>query len=883
MRIAIKAGECGRMAIGNGVEMGVTLVAFSRIWRFAAETVADGRVLPALSDGKALWQPEPNACNELRLRRFCEGAPRGCVALRGARPLHEFYEWAVDAQMRLFGPDPFNAEMRKYGRGNLHSQFLCALTREDPSMDWDDPGDLSRLAERLAAWRSRIARPADGGPRIAFRILDPRGGRERPLWTLLPVIEAGGEIQKISPATLRALGREGELRILHELGKAAGIAKDLADGPIDIPGTGGAVSLDAASLNSFMNDTVPKLADSGYHVFAPRWWRPLAARRISLRARSVGGGHRLGDISLDSILDVKWEVVLDGTGVTERELRWIAENDGPIVHTDHGWMNVDRRLVSRAANLLKEMESRKIPVRELVRIGLGFASSGEIGLEVSSDAMPRDVRAAIRRLSGRGRLERVPVPRGFNGTLRPYQRKGLDWLSFLRGMGFGACLADDMGLGKTVEAIAAFLDARASGDQRPMLVVCPMSIMLKWSHEARRFAPSLSVWICHGPDRPSGKGFSSAVASHDLCITSYHTLGQDYDSFSSVKWGIVALDEAQNVKNPETLKSKSARGLDAGWRLAITGTPVENSIGDLWAIMDFLNRGLLPPRGEFDRRFRLNGSASPLDGLRKIVAPFILRRVKTDPEIAAGLPPKVEERVYCRLSREQAAAYAAEMAAAEGTLAGRTGISRRGAVLALITRLKQICDYPPLAQNSGEDALDPAVSGKLERLDDMLARAIANGESSLVFTQYAQFGKRLAEHLSKRFGFNVPLLHGAVPPERRAEMVGDFQSDSGPRIMLLSIRAGGTGLDLTRATHVFHYDRWWNPAVENQATDRAHRIGQSKTVFVHTFICDGTLESKIDDLIASKVRLAEGLVPTGSGWLADLDDSRLREVLSLSE
>ncbi len=367
-------------------------------------------------------------------------------------------------------------------------------------------------------------------------------------------------------------------------------------------------------------------------------------------------------------------------------------------------------------------------------------------------------------------------------------------------------------------------------------------------------------------------------------------LGAELDSFTLVHWAIVALDEAQNVKNAATVKSRAARALDADWRIAITGTPVENNVGDLWAVMDFINRGLLPERAEFERRFRKAqpGSAedAALSELRRIVSPFILRRVKTDPEIAAGLPSKVEERVYCHLSREQAVAYAAATAAAEGDIGSREGISRRGAVLALITRLKEICDYPPagagVAAPDDGDPLDPELSGKIATLDEMLAGVLAAGEAALVFTQYASFGKLLARHLGARFGFEVPFLHGAVPADERERMVARFQSEDGPPVFLISIRAGGLGFNLTRANHVFHFDRWWNPATENQATDRAHRIGQSRTVFVHTFICDGTLESKIDDLISGKRKLADSIVESGAGWLAGLDDRQLFEIVSLS-
>lgn len=876
----LSAGD-GRV-LGGEVSAGEDLAFFAALWRFAGDAIVVGSILPAIECDRAVWQARLNAENQMRLDGFCANAPGLCRCLEDSLPPSAFFKYAVDGRLRVAGQTAFDPAPWSHSAGNLHTRFISALMGANSKIGWDDPQDVEKLARQLDSWKSKVSAQRAGIPQLGFRIVDPRSGWERPLWMLMPVIVAGDEITPLSAKTLAGLGRDEAFALLLELGKASLIAHDLAESPVSNPKLA-AAALDGAALNAFMTDTVPQLAAEGYQVFAPRWWKPLAQRRIGIRARAVRGLPKLRAFSLDSLLDVQWEVVLDGTGLTERELRWIAENEGPIVKTGYGWMNYDRGLIVEARKTLEALSSKKTSVRDLVRIGLGLASSGKIDLEASPDVLPSGAKAIVEALVARGKIERVQVPKALSGELRQYQRAGLDWLSFLRKMGFGACLADDMGLGKTIETLAALLDARADGVKGPFLVICPMSIMLKWSHEAARFAPALKTWIYHGSRRQHGEDFLRMALSHDLCITSYHMAGQEFEAFSAVKWSVVALDEAQNIKNPETMKSRSARALDADWRIAITGTPIENSVSDLWAIMDFLNKGLLPSRDAFDSRYRYYGEqdGGALGHLRKIVAPFILRRLKNDPDIAAGLPDKVEEKVFCRLSAEQAKAYATAMEAAEGDISSKTGISRRGAVLGLITRLKEICDYPAL--DDAKEGLDPEKSGKLERLDDMLGKILAAGESSLVFTQYVGFGRRLAKHLSCRFGFEVPFLHGAVSAENRAKMVGDFQSENGPKILLISIRAGGTGFDLTRATHVFHYDRWWNPAVENQATDRTHRIGQTKTVFVHTFICDGTLESRIDELIAGKTALAENIISNGSGWLANLDDKQLREILALSK
>jgi SNF2 family DNA or RNA helicase len=470
---------------------------------------------------------------------------------------------------------------------------------------------------------------------------------------------------------------------------------------------------------------------------------------------------------------------------------------------------------------------------------------------------------------------------GFHGVLRPYQLVGLGWLVRMRELSLGALLADDMGLGKTVQLIAYLLDT-SDGGEGPALIVCPASVLGNWSRELQRFAPDLSVVIHHGPDRTRN---IDQLERYDVVLTSYSLLPRDRRLLGEAEWRTVVLDEAQQVKNPLTRGAQSARALRARHRIALTGTPIENRLDELWSIIHFLNPGLLDTRTAFRRVY-----ATPIERrsdelaaerLRRVTQPFILRRRKTDPDILPDLPPRQESNEYCTLTVEQAALYQATIDAMLNDVRGSSGIERRGHILALLTRLKQVCNHPVHAL--GRPGPLSGRSGKLDRLDEMLAEAVDEGDSSLVFTQYAVMGRLLADHLNRTLGIERLLLDGSTPIPEREKVVDRFQLDDGtPRVLVLSLRAGGLGLNLTRANHVFHFDRWWNPAVEDQASDRAHRIGQTRVVQVHRMICAGTIEERIDQLIDAKRGLAEQIVDRGvESALSELSDQELSELVAL--
>ncbi|OGO40481.1 MAG: hypothetical protein A2Z04_07725 [Chloroflexi bacterium RBG_16_57_9] len=443
-----------------------------------------------------------------------------------------------------------------------------------------------------------------------------------------------------------------------------------------------------------------------------------------------------------------------------------------------------------------------------------------------------------------------------------------------------------MGLGKTIMLIALLLHekSRSSNGNQPVLLVCPTSVVGNWEREVQRFAPSLRTMIHHGASRARGEEFAAQAGQHDLVISSYPLVHRDELDLAGVDWGGVVLDEAQNIKNPSTKQTQAVRKLPAGYRVALTGTPVENRLSELWSIMEFLNPGYLGSQKDFRTRFALPieryRDQAATQRLKSLVQPFILRRLKTDPKIIQDLPDKLEMKVFCTLTREQATLYEAVVQDALKQIEEAEGMQRRGIILATLTKLKQVCNHP--AQFLGDQSSLPGRSGKLARLTEMLEEVFSVGDRALVFTQYAEMGKMLQAHVADALGGEVLFLHGGTPRKQREKLIARFQADEpGSMAFILSLKAGGTGLNLTKANHVFHFDRWWNPAVENQATDRAFRIGQTRNVQVHKYICAGTLEERIDEMIESKLALAENVLGAGEAWLTELSTDQLRDLFTL--
>lgn len=705
--------------------------------------------------------------------------------------------------------------------------------------------------------------------------------------------------------------------------------------------------LTTEEAHQFLRETAALLESSGFGVLLPAWWHtsqnPRLGLRLRLQADNQNNGRQessrnwadsqvgSGAVRPDAIR-YEWELMLGDRGLSHAEFAQLAALQSPLVKLNGQWIELDPKQIQLAQRFLNNQRpggvinflralrivqtqhttaeqpptaaNRRSTTAEELLLANGQAPgdldtpqavaallSEEVAalLPVVSIDVEGWLATALEQLNQHQHFTPLAEPAGFIGELRPYQQRGVGWLAYLRALGIGACLADDMGLGKTVQSIALLLYMRQAemqavvGQQPPALLICPTSVVANWRREVERFAPILRVLVHHGGGRLAGDAFLQQAPTYDLIITSYGTARRDVEVLARFTWSDLILDEAQNIKNPTAKQTQAVLQLNAHNRIALTGTPVENRLSELWSIMEFLNPGYLEHYELFRRRYilpieRYNDEEQAAE-LRKVVQPFLLRRLKSDPAIIADLPEKNEMVVYCSLTQEQADLYEKVVSDTLNVLDHSEGIQRRGIVLGLLTKLKQICNHP--AHYLKQEGPLPGRSSKLNRLTEMLEEVLAVGDSALVFTQFVEMGELLQQHLRDTFKVETLFLHGRTPAAQRERMVMAFQEAETPTIFILSLRAGGAGLNLTQANHVFHFDRWWNPAVENQATDRAFRIGQRRDVQVHKFVVAGTIEEHIHQLLEDKRTLSEVIVGSGEQWLTELSTEQLRDLLLL--
>jgi len=637
---------------------------------------------------------------------------------------------------------------------------------------------------------------------------------------------------------------------------------------------------------------VPELERAGVVVRMPAAWR--TGRPPRPRVTATVGGKAPSALGTDALLDFRMEVTLDGERLSSAEVNQLLAGTNGLLFLRGQWVELDRERLGRMMDRFQQVE------RLAIEGGLGFAEAMRMvaGADVAKDgpATGADpdwsrvvagpwLAATLKGLRSPEGLAATQPGRELRGTLRPYQEVGVRWLHLLSRLGLGACLADDMGLGKTIQVLALLLvQRRDPGKKLPSLLVAPASLLANWAAEIERFAPSLRAVVAHPSAMPAEELASLApatLAGADLVITSYGLLLR-IPWLASTSWHLAVLDEAQAIKNPGAKQTRAAKQLAARARIALTGTPIENRLGDLWSIFDFINPGLLGSAREFTNYTRrlADQSGSPYAPLRELVRPYVLRRLKTDKTVIADLPDKTEVKAFCPLSRKQAALYQQAVKELTGQLDDVEGIRRKGIVLAFLMRFKQICNHP--SQWLGDGAWAEDDSGKWARLRELCEVIAAKQEKALVFTQFREVTAPLATFLGGLFGRPGLVLHGGTAVKKRKELVKRFQEDEAVPFFVLSLKAGGSGLNLTAASHVIHFDRWWNPAVENQATDRAFRIGQRKNVLVHKFVCRGTVEEKIDGLIASKQRLSTELLEGGAEVnLTELKDAELLRLVAL--
>ncbi|WP_282084301.1 DEAD/DEAH box helicase [Streptomyces tendae] len=746
-----------------------------------------------------------------------------------------------------------------------------------------------RLAPELRAWALDVAAGDDTGVRLSLRV-EVRGLSAQTPPDARPTFRAVPQVHSVSDPTLvadtaevwagtvgAAFGTRARTDALLALRRAARAWPSLS--PLLSAAVPDAVELTDEEIAELLGAGSRALAGAGVDV---HWPRELA-RDLTEHAevgppqddpgsRTTGSGTDASFVSADALLAFNWTFALGGKNLTREELDLLAEANRPVVRLRDQWVLVDPEEAHRAR---ARQDHKVTPVDALAAALTGSTEVDGRRVEVR----PTGWLAAVReRLAAPEAQEAVAQPAALRATLRDYQRRGLNWLVRMTSLGLGCCLADDMGLGKTITLIALHLhrqtDAEAAG---PTLVVCPTSLMGNWQREIERFAPGTPVRRFHGTRRDLDD-----LADGEFVLTTYGTMRLDTDRLSAVSWGMVVADEAQHVKNPYSETARQLRSIGARARVALTGTPVENNLSELWAVLDWATPGLLGRLGGFRRHYAqaVEGGQDPAaaERLARLVGPFLLRRRKSDPGIAPELPPKTETDHPVSLTAEQTGLYEAVVREALAEIAGAGHMARRGLIVKLLTSLKQICNHP--AQFLKEDR--PKItgrSGKLELLDELLDTILAEEASVLVFTQYVQMARLLEQHLAAR-GVSSMFLHGGTSVTARESLVRRFQDGEVP-VFLLSLKAAGTGLNLTRAEHVVHYDRWWNPAVEAQATDRAYRIGQTRPVQVHRLIAEGTIEDRIAALLNRKRELADAVLGSGDAALTELTDAELADLVEL--
>jgi hypothetical protein len=926
--------------LGGEMRPGASLAFLQQAVAFAVDLVERGRVLPTVelekTGGLARWRPVVQGPDLLALHRLAAAMPPVCRAeatdaddREGGDP-HTLMWALVDAlvdpivRSRLTGGSgQAPLDLRPPRRGRVKSTtgeaWLIALTAPTASIHAPDQ-QLDDLAGILAPWDE--VGPSPAGARLTIRLLAPgpdeqgvvgAADNDRPpamagddstsaAWRLEFLLQSLEDPSLLVSADQvwdggtgldRWLDRPEEL-LLTELGRASRIYPAMAEALDDARPAGW--DTDAVGAHHFLAEAAPQLDAAGIGLLLPAWWnrRHRLALRLSagtpIEGVVEGSGVGFGRAQL---VDFRWQLAIGDEVLTEDELHALADAKSPLVRVRGQWVSADPDQLRRSLDFLRRNGSGRMTAGQV----LDLAARHDIGLDapapVDSVSAQGWLGALLSGSTAAQQIVPVETSDDFRATLRPYQERGLAYLSFMARIGLGACLADDMGLGKTIQLLALLTRERADRPGiGPILLICPMSVVGNWQHEAATFAPALQVYVHHGLNRLRDNDFDVVCDDCDLVVTTYAIATRDAELLGRRTWRRVVLDEAQTVKNSASRQASAVRAIPADHRIALTGTPVENRLAELWSVMDFVNPGLLGTKQDFRTRYAIPveryGQTEPAATLRDVTRPYLLRRLKTDPTIIDDLPDKIEIKQYCPLTLEQVSLYQAVVDDMMTKIEESDGIARRGNVLAAMAKLKQICNHPAQFLHDGTPL--GRRSGKVGRLLEILHEIDAAGEKVLCFTQYTEFAAMLQPLLTDTFGREVLYLHGGTPKKRRDDMVARFQGKGetpvdparDPAIFLLSLKAGGTGLNLTAANHVIHLDRWWNPAVENQATDRAFRIGQQRTVEVHKLICTGTLEERIDSMIEQKKALADSVVGDGEGWLTELSTSQLRELFALT-
>ncbi|MDJ0743120.1 MAG: DEAD/DEAH box helicase [Xenococcaceae cyanobacterium MO_167.B27] len=910
--------------------LGADISFWHQIYRWVLDLINRGKFLPGVEiiedKSYSIWQPLLDSDIDLtRLAKFSQLMPEVCLAynqdteensLSSQELLLQFLAKILDVCLRNSIEPNIN-----YTRSVSIAPWLRSLatSSEDRALFTKDNKNLQKIQNALYNWSLPIQEYlvnednknlGQNSYRVAFSLEPPVINKQQPQgdWELKYYLQALDDSEFLVDSQLIWQNTESVLHhgsriieqaqeiLLKGLGLAARIYSPMAESleqsnPINC-------QLNPIQVYEFLRSIAWQLQNNGLGVILPPG---LASgeneQRLGVRINAEVIQKKGERLSLKSLLKYKLSITVGDTTISKKDFEKLLEQQSPIVEINGKWLSLQPADVRASQAVLNQSnEQLNLSVEDALRLSTGDTKT-LVKLPVVKFEAEGVLQELISNLTENKSVEAITNIEDLNGTLRPYQARGVGWLAFLEKWSLGACLADDMGLGKTLQLISFILHLKNQDlISKPTLVICPTSVLNNWEREVKKFAPTLSAFIHHGDTRSKGKTFINEVSKKHIVITSYSLVHRDSKTLNRVKWQGIVLDEAQNIKNPSAKQSQAVRQIPADFRIALTGTPVENRLSELWSILDFLNPGFLGNRTFFQKRFanpiEKYGDRDSLNILRSLVQPFILRRLKTDKNIIQDLPEKQEMNVFCGLSEEQAEFYQKLVDESLIKIEESEGIKRHGLILTLLLRLKQLCNHPLLisskTKTSKANKLITDVhefchrSGKLMRLTEMLDEIIQEGNHALIFTQFSEWGKLLKFYLENTLNQEVFFLYGATRRQQRQEMIDRFQHDpNAPQIFILSLKAGGTGLNLTRANHVFHVDRWWNPAVENQATDRAFRIGQKRNVQVHKFVCSGTLEERINDIIESKQELAEQTIDAGEQWLTKLDTNQLRSLLLL--
>ncbi|MCK5813404.1 MAG: DEAD/DEAH box helicase [Cocleimonas sp.] len=863
------------------------------------------------------WSPAGNIY-EQGLKEFAPSLPILCTVIRHQPPktikvkqvkginstalLRHFSEQLLET---LVLDTPITQQMLKTLKDNWLSEALgynILGKQNDPN---ENTGLTAKDWQQWQSWsRGIVGKAAQTGFTLGLR-LQPASTKNKD-WQLHFYVESNQDpslkidlsdwwaLSKVKQTQwLTHFGKHFEHDLLMNMGHAARMSPLLWQGMESTHPTG--LTIDLQTAYEFLKNDAAVLESAGFKIIVPSWWTPKGRKRAKIRIKASGKSapsqekdSGTGYFALPSLIQYQYELSVGDESVTEKEWQALVNAKSPLVQFRGEWMELDSEQMNQLLSLWKEQEQHDdtLSVSDMLK---QVAEADEDNTEYVFDKVLTDI---LNRLQQQDTIQPYDNPKGLQGELREYQKQGLAWLATQEALGLNPCLADDMGLGKTIQIIALLLHERSLHKKSkqplpPTLLIAPTSVLGNWQKEMLKFAPQLTSLIHHGSQRAKKPAeFYKTIENKDVVITSYSIARLDNKLLKQINWQRIVIDEAQNIKNPKSAQAKAIYTLKAPHRIAMTGTPIENRLMDMWSLFHFLNPGYLGTALQFKRGYETpiqrDNNQNRSRQLKRLIHPFILRRLKTDKAIISDLPDKIEQKVYCNLTKEQASLYQAVVDDVQLQLDDAEGIQRKGLILATLMKLKQICNHPAQFLQDGSQFSETR-SHKLARIDEMVNVALDDQDSLLIFTQFNEIGSQLEVLLREKYACPVHYLHGGTSRKQREQMIENFQNPDTPAsIFILSLKAGGVGITLTQANHVFHFDRWWNPAVENQATDRAYRIGQEKKVFVHKMVTLGTLEERIDQMLEDKQNLADSIVGNDENWLTEMDNAAFQQLIKLN-